>query len=554
MVWCDRPFGVRLFREIFGCMLEYLRIRNLALIADAELEFGAGLNVLSGETGAGKSFLLKAIGFAVGEKMSADMVRPDEEKAVVEALFSVGETEYVIRRELAAGSGRSRLFLNNSLVSLDVVKQLRANLLIHASQHGQQKLLQPAYQAELLDAFLDESSLVTQKNTHLDELRRIGGALRDLHKQCETLEDRKEILEFQRQQIEKVNPKSGEEDELLARRDTLRNMDRARESLDRLLGRLLVEDGLIDGLADSEKDLYFLSDTWPDFEEDAKTIESARHHLSDLSARLRNLTPDAAEENIEEVEKRLWELAQLKRKLKRPLDEIVALAKEINDNLTFLDVCGLDIKRLEREESEHAATLRTVLEQLNAARQNASHTLSDLLSRDLVELGFSEGLSIEFEFTPKVIYTPAQGEPLIEDRARLLFAPNPGQPAMPLDKIASGGELSRFLLAVIGRMAENDQPTLIFDEVDAGIGGITLGKVGRQIQRLATREQVILISHWPQLAALGTRHFLVEKSVSDGRTTTTCRLLKGKSVTSELARMAGGGDQGQALAAKLKVQ
>ncbi|WP_027184059.1 DNA repair protein RecN [Desulfovibrio inopinatus] len=535
-------------------MLEYLRIRNLALIADAELEFDAGLNVLSGETGAGKSFLLKAIGFAVGEKMSADMVRPDEEKAVVEALFSVGEDEYIIRRELAAGSGRSRLFLNDSLVSLDVVKQLRPNLLIHASQHGQQKLLQPAYQAELLDAFLDDLDLPAQKNAHLETLRRIGATLADLHKQCATLEDRKEILEFQRQQIEKVNPKPGEEDELLARRDALRNMDRARECLDRLLGRLLVEDGLIDGLADSEKDLHALADTWPELSEDATAVESARHHLSDLAARLRNLTPDAAEDNIEAVEKRLWDLAQLKRKLKRPLDEIVALAKEVGDNLTFLDVCGLDIKRLEREESQAAETLGALLLCLNAARRSASERLAQTLSQDLVELGFSDGLAIDFEFTPKVLYTPAHGEPLIEDRARLLFAPNPGQPAMPLDKIASGGELSRFLLAVIGRMAEHEQPALIFDEVDAGIGGITLGKVGRQIQRLADRQQVILISHWPQLAALGNRHFLVEKSVADGRTTTSCRLLNGKSVTLELARMAGGGDQGQALAAKLKTK
>ena len=220
--------------------------------------------------------------------------------------------------------------------------------------------------------------------------------------------------------------------------------------------------------------------------------------------------------------------------------------REIEDNLSFLDSCALDEKRLARREAELAATLGEVLTGLNAARRETAEKLSQSLARDLRGLGFDQAVQVRFAFTPHEIHPG-----LSEDRARMLWVPNPGQPPQPLDKIASGGELSRFLLALVGLMTREAMPTLIFDEVDAGIGGLTLGAVGERITGLSGRQQVVLITHWPQLAALADRHFQVRKDVADDATSVNCARLDDMDVFAELSRMAGGGQQGEALAREL---
>ncbi|HML56564.1 MAG TPA: DNA repair protein RecN, partial [Solidesulfovibrio magneticus] len=190
---------------------------------------------------------------------------------------------------------------------------------------------------------------------------------------------------------------------------------------------------------------------------------------------------------------------------------------------------------------------------LGAARREAAARLSAALENILRGLGFSKDVRVIFDFTPVVAYTPVacEGAPLTEDRARVLWRPNPGQPPQPLDKIASGGELSRFLLALMSLSAEPGGPTLIFDEIDAGIGGLTLTSVGGHIKKLAATSQILLISHWPQLASLADRHFQVQKSVEDGQTVTRCLRLDADGVAAELARMAGGGEAGAEMARRL---
>jgi DNA repair protein RecN (Recombination protein N) len=249
--------------------------------------------------------------------------------------------------------------------------------------------------------------------------------------------------------------------------------------------------------------------------------------------------------DIEAIEARLFELAKLKRKLGKNLDEIVDLGKHVEENLSFLDSCALDARRLEREEAEAAKALGHVLEALNAARREASTRLCARLGQELSGLGFSEHARVEFVFEPVVLYagpaTAEGGGDLCELRGRLFWVPNPGQPPRPLDKIASGGELSRFLLALTGLQAESARPTLIFDEVDAGIGGHTLTRVGERLRALASRQQMIIITHWPQLAKLADRHFQVRKDVQGGLTYTGCLRLDAAAIEAELARMSGGG-------------
>ena len=544
-------------------MLELLRIQNLALIEDMELEFANGLNVLSGETGAGKSFILRAINFLLGERMDVSLVRPGAERAVAEAIFTLppedgapeGE-ELIIRRELLGESGRSRLYLNNALASQEAVRELRSRLIIHASQHGQQKLLQPAFQAAILDDFLARPDLLEAGEAKLKELRDITRKRGELQARIAALEERRDVLEFQQKQIDQVAPLPGEDDALEERRQGMKEQEKLREYLDRVQNVLLDPEGLLSSLGELDSALALLARLLPEYQDDSDEVASARSYLSELAVRIRRKDMEAADEDaIEAIDARLFKLSQLKRALRRTLPEILELKQEIEDNLSFLDACGLDLAALDREEKEMALSLGKTLDELNALRREKAAKLAEELTLSLRQLGFSEHVEVEFAFSPLELHPGGSDFPsCIEQRARMLWRPNPGQPLQPLDKIASGGELSRFLLAVVGLMAKDESPTLIFDEVDSGVGGLTLNHVATRLKSLASSHQLLLISHWPQLAAKADRHFHVLKEVKDGQTYTRCTQLAGQEIIAELARMAGGGPEGLALASQLAGQ
>lgn len=536
-------------------MLELLRIHDLALIEDIEMDFTKGMNVLSGETGAGKSFILKALNFLIGEKLSTDLVRPGKEKAVVEALFVINGEDRILRRELAADSGRSRLYLNDRLCSQDAVREMRPSLILHTSQHGQQRLLQPSFQARILDDFLDKPELIAEKERLLALLNEVKSRKSNLEKNIAALEEKRDMLEFQQQEIAKVGPKPGEEETLEERREVIRQQASVGAYVQGAFTVLRGEGdgtGLVDALAVLGKNLAALGRVLPEFAGQAEAVEEMRLTARDVEASLRRATGTRADEkDLEAIESRLYALAQLKRKLKRPLEAILSLQEEIAENLSFLDNCELEKKDLDREEEALCADLAKVLAALNPARQEAARALSANLEGELRELGFSEHVRVLFDFTPHPLH--GDREDCRELRARLLWQPNPGQPPQPLDRIASGGELSRFLLAVISLMSgkADEAPLLIFDEVDAGVGGLTLNKVADRLEKLAASHQMLLITHWPQLAARAKRHFLVEKEVVGNETFTRCIRLEPKDIQAELARMAGGGGQGEALAREL---
>lgn len=527
-------------------MLSYLRIRNLALIADAELEFAAGFNALTGETGAGKSFILKALDFVTGGRMDVQSVRPGADKAVVEAVFELDGAEMTLRRELSAETGRSRLFRDDSLASLDSMADLRPKLFLQTSQHAQSRLLSPAHQAELLDAFVDAPELFAERARLLAGVRETARELAECRERVRSLAEKREFLEYQSREIAKVGPHEGEEDELLTARVRLRGASEAGEACERALGMLHGDGGALAALDGLARELRILAKVDEGFAAESESVEDFRLRLRDLEGMLRSGPAAADESELEAVEKRLWDLSQLRRKLKRGIDEIVHLGREIEENLSFLDASELDVKRLARDEERLAGELSAVLGRLDAARGAAADALCARLETDLRELGFAEQVRVLVDFAPQELHPGVH-----ELRGRILWVPNPGQPPQPLDRIASGGELSRFLLALTGLRAESDAPTLIFDEVDAGVGGLTLTKVADRLARLAGSRQVVVISHWPQLAARARRHFQIMKEVDGGLTTTHCRLLSKAEVEEELARMAGGGEQGLRLARDL---
>ncbi|MDY2667767.1 DNA repair protein RecN [Desulfovibrio sp.] len=530
-------------------MLEYLRIRNLALIEDAELDFAPGMNVLTGETGAGKSFILKALGFLLGDRLGADMVRQGAEKAQVEAQFQMDGREIVIRRSLLAESGRSRLYVDDALRSQECVRSLREQLLAHASQHGQQQLLQPAFQARLMESTLKDPDLLRRRDELLEQLRSVEARRKELRAREAHLLERRDILEMQQQEIDKVAPEAGEEERLEEQRAIVRAAEQTREQYELALGLLHGEEepGLLDMLRRLERCLHQMARTDDSVSEDADAVTALRQQLSHLSGRLRRPPLPEDMPDVEQMEERLYALAQLKRKLHRSLDEILELREEIRENISFLDACALDITLLDKEEKQLAAQLQEVLSALLPQRREAAADFARQLEEELRQLGFSEQIRVIPDFMPQEVWPG-----LMDEKVRILWAPNPGQAPQPLDRIASGGELSRFLLALMSVRPKAESATYIFDEVDAGVGGLTLNKLAEKLENLAKQRQMLVITHWPQLAARAQKHFQISKTIRDNATFTTCVPLDARQRHAELVRMAGGGQQGEALTASLE--
>ena len=509
-------------------MLEYLHIRDLALISDMELEFAPGMNVLTGETGAGKSFILKALNFLMGEKLGADMVRPGRERAQVEALFMRSGEEFIVRRELIAETGRSRLFINDTLASQETIKELRTTLLVHTSQHGQQKLLQPNFQAKLIDDWMNRPDLLATRNTLVKELKEAVEKKEALRIRFRDLADRRELLEMHLAESKKV-------DQLEAMRAEWRGTEQLRRHYER--AQMILrgdETGLLEQIGHLEHALELLAGDDEDMAAYLESVVAFRQTVAELERKLRRPPLPQTDIDPEQIEARLFELAQLKRKLHRTLPEILALREEIQDNLSFLDACKLDIRQVEKQEKQLQEQLASVLALLNPERRKAGVSFTQKLENELQGLGFSQYVRGIAEWSEVELFPGC-----MEDRVRLLWSPNPGQQPQPLDKIASGGELSRFMLAVVSVQEHDEEATLIFDEVDAGVGGLTLNKVAERLEVLAQHRQMLLITHWPQLASRALRHFRVTKQVKDGKTFTQClRLDEGERKT-ELARMAG---------------
>ena len=532
-------------------MLEYLRIRNLALIEDMQLEFEPGMNVLTGETGAGKSFILKALGFLLGDRLTADMVRAGTERAQVEALFTLDGEDMVFRREILAESGRSRLYINDELRSQDSLRDLRPRLVAHTSQHAQQKLLQPAFQARLLESGLGNPELLRERDALLARLNETSAQRKALLERQAGLAEKRELLEMQQQEIDKVAPEENEEERLEETRAKARSLEHVRENYEQALALLHGDDaeGLLDMLSHFEKVLTRMARDDDSLQSDADAVTALRQQLFHLGGRLRRPSPMEDLPDMDQVEERLFALAQLKRKLHRSLPQILSLREEIVENLSFLDICALDLARLGREEEALAEQLSGIVAQILPLRRSAATLMANALEEELRQLGFSEQVRVIPHFEQHEIWPGIRDE-----RGRILWAPNPGQPPQPLDKIASGGELSRFLLALASVRQDEESAIFIFDEVDAGVGGLTLNKLAEKLYALASSRQMLLITHWPQLAARARKHFQISKTIRDNATFTLCLPLDKAARHEELARMAGGGAQGEAVARSLEAQ
>ncbi|MEM9177314.1 MAG: DNA repair protein RecN [Myxococcota bacterium] len=553
-------------------MIEVLRIDNLALVESVELEFGAGLNVLTGETGAGKSIILSALALLTGGRASAETLRSGADEGAVEALFrmdgheDVAEAlaargldaataevedeapELIVRRTLHAG-GRSRARVGGQLVPVSTLVELFGGQLEISSQHGSQALRHAEVHAVALDAYADKTSLreiVAREVARVGELDREVAALRAAE---EERARRLDFLQYQRQELEGEELDAESVATLEAEHRRLTHAERLAEEMATVGRALDGGDGGGDSadaaIATASRALGAALRMDPSLEGLADQLEGVASELRDVSVRaadyLGELEIDPA--RLSEVESRIGRLEAQRRKYGRSVEEMLAHRDEVERELSALEGADDRIREIEKRRAEAITAANEAAAKLSRARTRAAKKLAKSVEGELGDLAMSGARfvvdlePVELSGAPEGLETGPGGR----ERPQFLFSANPGESPRPIQKVASGGELSRLFLAIKNALRRADRNmVIVFDEVDAGIGGATAERVGRVLAELATEHQVLCITHLPQIAAFADRHFVVRKEAKGGRTRTRVAEVRDEARVDELARMAGG--------------
>ncbi len=536
-------------------MLTELRVRDLAVISDARLELGTGLNVLTGETGAGKSMLVDALALLLGERADGDLVRSGAERASVEGAFDVEERAHltaqlaefgvepedgclVLKREVQA-SGRSRAWVNGSPVTVGVLAEIGRRLVDLHGQHETQSLLKAEAQREILDAFADAAAEAAAVRATADHCERLAAEQRQLTERQAEARRRADYLKHVAGEIERAKPKPGELEQVEAE---ARRLEHAEE-----LGRLADEAAQV-------------------LESDDRSASAALVHVSRLVASLEKIDADGtagwramletASANLEElaralgayrdavdldparlslVERRRDALIQLDRKYGPGIERVIAAGEEARRELGLLDTADTDLAALARAVEEARRDLAERCRALTSKRAAAAKKLARAVTSQLAALGMPDG---KFRVALAPLETPGRyGAESVEFLVQL----NPGMDERPLARSASGGELSRIMLALKAELARHDAvPTLVFDEVDQGVGGHVAGRVAAALTSAAEAHQVVVITHLPQVAAVAGRHLVVAKAAAGGAAQADVREVKGSERVDEVAKMLGG--------------
>ncbi len=534
-------------------MLTDLNIRNFAIIDRLHVSFGPGFNVLTGETGAGKSIIIGALGLLLGERARAEMIRTGEEEASVEALFDLTgytelrvalatahieeEGELLIRR-IVARSGKNRIFLNGILATLGQIQPVAAQLLAIYGQHEHQSLLRAENHLAMLDEFAGSQAQLAAYAELYRELGALRQRLAHLEQGERERSQRIDLLSFQAREIAEASPREGEEEELEAERRLLLNAERLNAATE---GGFAVLYGDEDSLcARTDKiaaELEGLSSIDPALGASGEALRSAQYILEDVAAQLRDYGSRVSFDpsRQDQVESRLAQLAGLRRKYGATIEEVLTYQREVDEELRELSDSGGTREGLVSRIAELEQRLIRDGESISACRRQAARALEQAVATELRDLAMEKArFSIVLERLP-------QPGPHGLEKAEFFIAPNPGEEPRPLLRIASGGELSRVMLALRRSAPGQDQiGTLIFDEVDAGVGGATATKVGEKLRQVAQGRQVLCITHLPQVAAFADRQFRIDKRQDALRTHTVVTSLAEDERVLEMARMLGG--------------
>ncbi len=546
-------------------MLLELRVENYAVIDSVAVEFAPGLNLLTGETGAGKSILIDALALLLGDKASSDSIRHGTEKAILTAVFeadskSLGKVleengvdsedgQIILRREISTG-GKGRVFVNNQPATVAVLRQLAAHLAVIHAQNESVLAFDAASRLALLDNFAGaDLSAVSANFDGWNEVRhRIAELERDEHDRLRLLD----LWTFQRKEIVEARSQPGEDAKLEAEKRVLASAERIHTAA--LAAYEALYEGNVSAAASIQlaaKQIGELSRFDEKFRESLSSLESARITVEDIGTTLRDYAEgiEAAPERLAELEDRLAALDRLKRKYGPKLEDVIALGEELERKLSEMENKDEVLRKLRADLATAAERYLDAARTLSRQRYAAAHKLEKLVEGEVNELAMKAHFKVEIRGSDEEGNWTARGF----DEVQYLISANPGEPLGPVEEIASGGELSRVMLALKtsveagagsrnrhGGKGGSGQRTLVFDEIDSGIGGRAAEAVGKKLKQLSHTKQVLCITHLPQIASFADHHYLIEKRESAGRTKVSVRPLDTEERTREIARMMSG--------------
>lgn len=541
-------------------MLSKLLIKNVALIDSAEIEFTDGLNVLSGETGSGKSVIIDSLNFVLGAKADKNFIRNGENECVVTAEFDeIGNSEIetvfeeldmdkedslIITRKFNK-EGKSSIKINGNGATVGMLKKFTSKLV---DVHGQSEhfyLLSSANQLELLDKICGNDILSAKEKlkSEYNELKAIESELDKLGGDESSRAIRLDVLNYQIKEIDGANLKEGEEAELLGKKQRIFNMEKILTSLNSVKASFYDEGGISDILGNASKSLSLICSISEDYNSLYNRLESAYAELEDVASAAENLADDMDDEdlNIDDIEQRLDVIKNLKRKYGENVTEINNFLSEALEEKKKLENFDILAERLLNEKKVLKDAIYDKYVELSSIRRKAAVGFIDNVLTELKELGFASAkFDISFNEQPRFDecnFQSANGFDSIE----FMFSANIGEPLKPLSDVISGGEISRFMLAIKAQTAKyNNLSTFVFDEIDAGISGNTARVVAEKFAKIASATQIIAITHLPQISSMADNNLLIEKGVIDGKTLTRVTGLKGDEVVNEIVRLVGG--------------
>jgi len=547
-------------------MLRELRLRNVAIVERLDLEFPAGLIALTGETGAGKSILVGALGLALGEKARAEHQRNPGEESVVEALFSgplpagvlarlelagVPAAGDLLLRRVVSPGGRSRAFANDTAIALPTLEAIGRELVDIHGQHQHQSLLHAETHLDFLDGF---ARLLETRERYRESWARLDALVRErgqLERQEGERERRLEYLRFQHEELERAGLQPGEEESLRSERDILRNVDRLTGAVGEAEAQAYSGEASASGLAGAAaRRLAEAAVVDPALQALAAALEGAQAALEDAGRELQDYLSrlEADPARLEQIDDRLALIARLKKKFGPTVEAILAEAESVRQEIARWEQGSTRLAGLDREIAAATAATAALAGELSRGRAAAAPRLEKRILEELAALAmggsrFEVRLQREEDANGLLVLegTRWRADERGVERAEFLLSANPGVEPRPLAKVASGGELSRVMLALKTALAQVDRvPTLVFDEVDIGIGGRTARTVGERLRAIAAGRQVFCVTHLPQIASLAHVQYTVEKRVVAGKTRVRVQCLDGPGRLAEVARMLGG--------------
>ena len=542
-------------------MLTALSISQFTIAEKLHIEFDAGMTAITGETGAGKSIALDALSLALGARADSSCVRFGADKADICAVFDIhqlpeviawlkenefGIEEDCILRRIITKEGRSKAFINGQPVNLQTLKSLGTLLVDIHSQHAHHQLLQREYHQTLLDAYADCQPLITKVSAHYKKWQALARQIQELQNRSNEADSRKEYLEFQLVEFKELHLQKGEYEQLENRHSIMANAESLQEACQKTLHicRDSDEGALIDQLHQCEQLLSHLTEHSSDIQDAYELINSASIQLQEACQSLRHQLEHANSDNdsLHEIESRLASIHDLARKHRIPPQELLTIQESLKNELHSLKNSNEQIKTLSIEAEKEQATYHSLARQLSQLRETASDNLTYQIKQQLKALGMGN-----CEFVPLLNSDSESPKVSGYESVEFLVSTNPGLPPQGLHKIASGGELSRISLAIQVITAKASTiPTLVFDEVDVGIGGATAEVVGKLLKELGKSAQIICVTHQPQVAAQANQHYFVAKTQTADSTNTSVKVLDQEGKVKEVARMLGGKEITQA--------